>query len=90
MFSQRFGHLCQSCPSSTWCRVSYHPSESGCVAYDDRQGYKVSLVNTTNESQVFAESESFEIQDGEGVHGSSTPSPYPPSHVSLFILSLHL
>jgi hypothetical protein len=30
-----------------------------------RSGYVVRLVNTTDESQVFATSEAFEIQDGE-------------------------
>jgi len=30
-----------------------------------RTGYAVTLVNTTNESQVFATSQAFEIQDGE-------------------------
>ncbi|KAK1922225.1 hypothetical protein DB88DRAFT_497595 [Papiliotrema laurentii] len=36
------------------------------------QGYKVALVNTTNQSQVFAQSEAFEIQNGIFANQTST------------------
>ncbi|OXG21470.1 hypothetical protein C367_04282 [Cryptococcus neoformans Ze90-1] len=38
------------------------------------QGYMVTFVNTTNEAQVFATSESFEIADGEVTNSTTTAS----------------
>ncbi|ADV23322.1 hypothetical protein I315_05623 [Cryptococcus gattii Ru294] len=38
------------------------------------QGYTVSFVNTTNEAQVFATSEAFQIADGEVANSTTTAS----------------
>ncbi|KAE8541678.1 hypothetical protein D1P53_001849 [Cryptococcus gattii VGV] len=38
------------------------------------QGYSVSFVNTTNEAQVFATSEAFQIADGEVTNSTTTAS----------------
>jgi hypothetical protein len=65
-YSQCYGDIREDRFASSPSSVSAELGErEGSRLNESSGGYIVTLVNTTNETQVFATSEAFQIEDGE-------------------------